>query len=139
LCIPRDRRTQLMREALTSRIAKNFGVTKAMSNLQRYVYWPKMQEQVAMFFRGCVLCITSKPRNGKLGQYMSLLMPNRPWASISMDFVIGFPMSQRFHDYLFVNVDHFSKMFVLIPTRRLSPDEKQLSCSSLIFGYILDC
>jgi hypothetical protein len=42
LCIPRDKRVQLMREAHTSRVVGNFGMTKTVVNLQRYVYWPKM-------------------------------------------------------------------------------------------------
>jgi hypothetical protein len=45
-----------MREAHTSRVVGHFGVTKTVVNLQWYVYWPKMQEQVEKFVRGCVLC-----------------------------------------------------------------------------------
>jgi hypothetical protein len=44
-----------------------------------------------------------------LGLYMPFPVPSRPWESISMDFVGGFPMSHRGHDYLFVMVDHFNK------------------------------
>jgi hypothetical protein len=107
-----------MREAHTSRVVGNFGMTKTVVNLQWYVYWPKMQEQVENFVRGCVLCSTSKPSNQKLGLYMPLPVPNRPWESISMDFVGGFPMTHRGHDYLFIVVDHFRKMCVLIPCKK---------------------
>jgi hypothetical protein len=73
---------------------------------------------VAKFVRGCVLCNTSKPRNQKLGLYMPFLVPNRPWESISMDFVGGLPMTRRGCDYLFVVVDHFGKMCMPIPCKK---------------------
>jgi hypothetical protein len=44
-----------MKESHTSKIDVDFGVMKTVENLQRNVYWPKMQEKVAIFVRGCVL------------------------------------------------------------------------------------
>jgi hypothetical protein len=35
-----------------------------------------------------------------------------------MDFVGGFPMTRRGHDYLFIVVDHFNKMCVHIPSKK---------------------
>jgi len=52
-------------EAHTSKVAEKFSVGKTMTNLQRYVYWPKMQEQAVRFIRGCMLCCTNKPSNNK--------------------------------------------------------------------------
>ena len=69
LCVPKGERLQLIREAHTSKVAGNFGVEKIVANLQRYVYWPKMQEQVARFIRGCMLYCTIKPSNRKRGLY----------------------------------------------------------------------
>ena len=43
LCVPKGERLQLIREAQTSKVARNFGVWKIVANLHRYVYWPKMQ------------------------------------------------------------------------------------------------
>jgi hypothetical protein len=67
LCVPKGERLQLIREAHTSKVAGHFGVGKIVSNLQRYVYWPRMQEDVAQYIRGCILCCTSKPNNRKQG------------------------------------------------------------------------
>jgi hypothetical protein len=61
------------------------------------------------------LCATSKPSNQKLVLCTPLPVPSRPWESISMDFVGGLPMSRRNHDYLYVVVDRFSKMCILMP------------------------
>ena len=69
LCVLVGERIGLTREAHTSKIAGHFGVRKTLYNLQRYVYWPKMQDQVAKYIRGCSLCCTSKPSNRKSGLY----------------------------------------------------------------------
>jgi hypothetical protein len=109
---------QLIREAHTSKVAGHFGVGKIVSNLQRYVYWPRMQEDVAQFIRGCILCCTNKPSNRKQGLYHPLPVPTRPWDNISMDFVGGFPTTRKGHDYLFVVVDRFNKMCILMPCKK---------------------
>jgi hypothetical protein len=64
------------------------------------------------------MCATSKPSNIKLGLYMSIHVPSFPWESVSMDFVGGFPMSRKDHDYLCVVVDRLNKMCVLVPCKK---------------------
>jgi hypothetical protein len=83
-----------------------------------------MNESVLRYVRGCSLCATSKPSNRKLGLYTPLPVPSRPWESISMDFVGGLPMSRRGHDYLYVVVDRFSKMCILMPcTKQVTAEQ----------------
>jgi hypothetical protein len=113
LCIPRDERVNVIREAYTSLISRHFGVGKTIAQLQRYFYWPRMNETISKYIKGCVMYATSNPSNKKLGLYTPLPIPSQPWESISMDFVGGFPMSRTCHDYLYVIVDRFSKMCIL--------------------------
>jgi hypothetical protein len=94
LCIPQGERSNIIREAHSSLIVGHFGVGKTMANLQRYRYWPKINESVSRYVRGCLLCTTRKPRNRKLGLYTPLPFPSHPWESISMDFVGGLPISK---------------------------------------------
>jgi hypothetical protein len=54
-----------------------FGVGKIVDNLQRYVYYPKMQEDVAWYIRGCIICCTMKPSNRKQGLYHPLPVPTQ--------------------------------------------------------------
>ena len=77
-----------------------------------------MQDQVAKYIRGCYLCCTSKPSNRKLGLYQPLLVPSHPWECISMDFMGVLPMTKKGHDYLFIVVERFSKMCILIPYKK---------------------
>ena len=85
-----------------------------MAHKKRFRYWPQMKEIVTKYVKGCVMCSTCKPTNRKLGLYSPLLVPSHPWESISMDFVGGLPMSKMGHDYLYVVVDRFNKMCILI-------------------------
>lgn len=118
LCIPKDEQAHVIQEAHTSLIAGHFGVSKTLAQLQKYCYWPRMQETVTKCIKGCVMCATSKPSNRKLGLYTPLPVPSRPWESVSMDFVGGLPMSRKGHDYLYVVVDRFSKMCILMPCKK---------------------
>ena len=77
-----------------------------------------MNESVSKHIKGCVMCATSKPSNIKLELYTPLSVPSQPWESISMDFVGGLLMSKIGHNYLYVMVDKFSKMCILMPCKK---------------------
>jgi hypothetical protein len=49
LCIPQGKRINIIREAHSSLIAGHFGVGETVANLQRYCYWPKMNESVSRY------------------------------------------------------------------------------------------
>jgi hypothetical protein len=50
-----------------------------------------------------------------------------------MDFVGGLPMSKMGHDYLYVVVDRFSKMCILMPCKKHVIAEKT---ANLFFHYV---
>lgn len=75
-----------------------------------------MNETIAKYIKGCVMCSTSKPSNKKFGLYILLPLPSIPWRIIYMDF-IGLPISRKRHDYLYIVVDRFSKNCILVPCK----------------------
>ena len=125
LCIPRDERVNVIREAHTSLISNHFGVGKTVAQLKRYFYWPQMNKKNSKYIKGCVMCATSKSSNKKLGLYTPLTVPSQPCESISMDFVGGFPISRTGHDYLYVVVDRFINMCILIPCKKQVMNEQK--------------
>ena len=138
LCVPISERVHVIREAHTSLVSGHFGVGKTLAHLQRLVYWPRMKDIVTKYVKGCVMCSTCKPTNRKLGLYSPLPVSSHPWESISMDFVGGLPMSRRGHDYLYVVVDRFSKMCILMPCKSRSLQSRMLLFSFSMYGFTLD-
>lgn len=83
-----------------------------------------MKKIVTRFVNGCVLCSISKPSNKKLGLYTPFHILSQPWESVSMDFVGSFTMPRKNHDYLYVIVDHSSKMCILMPCKKRVTSKK---------------
>lgn len=79
------------------------------------------------------MCAKSKPNNRKLGFYTPLIVPSHPWESVSMDCVGGLPKSRKGRDYLYVVVDRFSKMCILIPCNKQITTEQT---AKLFFEHV---
>ena len=60
---------------------------------------------------------------------MPLLVPIRPWESISMDYLTGYPTTKHQHDMISVVFDIFSNMAILIPCKKTMTEK----CTSHIF------
>ena len=73
LCISMDERVNVIQKAHTSLISGHFRLNKMIAQLQRYLYWPRINDTVSKYIKGCVLCSTSKPGNRKMGLYTPLL------------------------------------------------------------------
>jgi hypothetical protein len=69
ICIPRDERVNVIREAHTSLISGHFGVGKTIAQLQRYFYWPQMNRQFPSISKG-VLCVPQVSLATKIWVYI---------------------------------------------------------------------
>ena len=45
--------------------------------------------------------------------------PDRPWESISMDYMSGLPFTKQGNDFVFLVVDHFSKVSILVGYKKI--------------------
>jgi hypothetical protein len=50
--------------------------------------------------------------------YTPLPTLDRPWQYISMDYMLGLPSTKQGNDYVFVVVDRFSKMEILVACKK---------------------
>jgi hypothetical protein len=60
----------------------------------------------------------SKPTIKKKGMYKPLPTPDRPWESISMDYMSGLPSTKHRNDCVFLDVDRFSKMEIMAACKK---------------------
>ena len=55
-------------------------------------YWPRMRDDVEAYVKTCLVCQQDKTEQRvPTGLLEPLPIPERPWESISMDFIMGLP------------------------------------------------
>jgi hypothetical protein len=93
---------------------------KTATLVKESYFWPIFNKDVQKFVEVCKICQLAKGKSQNTGLYTPFLVPKGPWEDISMDFVLGFPMTRRKHDSSMVVVDRFSKMAHFIACKNTS-------------------
>jgi Integrase zinc binding domain/Integrase core domain len=97
-------------------LAGHPGIGKTMKSICRQYHWPHMSTFVTDYIRSCSKCRHAKSIHHKPFRPLRFLpIGERPWDSISMDFIEGLPLSDG-HDMILVIVDRLTKMALFIPT-----------------------
>jgi len=118
LCVPSSERAKMIWEAHYNQVARHFGVEKTVAVLQKYFYWPNLQQDVGKYIRSCTSCAIAKPSIKKQGLYTPFPTPSQPWESISMDYMLGLPSTKHNNDCVFVVIDRFSKMAIMAACKK---------------------
>jgi hypothetical protein len=96
----------------------HLGQTRTPKLLKRYFWWPAMRTDVEAYVRTCDSCQRVKSANrAPAGLLQPLPVPERPWQSISMDFITCLPVTPRGHDTILVVVDRLTKLSHFLPMR----------------------
>jgi len=102
---------QVLHQCHDAAPAGHFGQTKTFEIVTRDFYWPHLRRFVNRYVSTCDTCARVKaPRHKPHGFLAPLPVPERPWSSISMDFIVALPPSPSDNDAIFVVVDRFTKM-----------------------------
>jgi hypothetical protein len=81
-----------------SPIAGHAGFDKTMQRSRKDFFWPGKKSDVKKFIKECDICQKVKAENLSLaGLLQPLPIPDRPWSSISMDFIEGLPLSHGYN------------------------------------------
>ena len=105
LCVPSRKCAKMIWEAHYSYVTRHFGVEKTMVVLQKYFYWLKFQHDVGKYIRYFIVCAIAKPTIKKQGLYTPLPTPN-------------LPSTMYGNEYVFVVMDKFSKMDILVACKK---------------------
>ncbi|KAJ0506019.1 putative nucleotidyltransferase, Ribonuclease H [Helianthus annuus] len=116
LCVPFSSfREAIVLECHQGALAGHFGREKTTALVRDQFYWPNISKKVTKVLNRCRVCHVAKTRHTNHGIYTPLPVPVRPWEDVSLDFVLGLPLTQRKKDSIMVVVDRFSKMAHFIP------------------------
>ena len=97
-------------------IIGHFGQFKTAQYIRRYFWQPSMSHDIELYCKTCSICATAKDTNSKpAGLLHSLLILDRLWQSIGMDFMGPLLKSNNF-DYLLVVVDQLTSQVHFVPT-----------------------
>ena len=120
VCVPEcnDLRKSILEEAHCGSFAIHPGSTKMYRDLKMSFWWSGMKRDVSEFVTKCLVCQRVKTEH----QVPSgLLQPIRilewKWDRITMDFVVGLPLTGRRHDSVWVVVDQLTKSAHFLPVR----------------------
>ena len=96
----------------------HLGIKKTVAVLQKHFYWTKIWRDVNKYIRSFISCTIAKLTTKKQGLYTPLPTPNRPWESISMDYMLDLPTTKWGNDCVFVVADRFFKMAILVSCKK---------------------
>ena len=103
-------------------LAGHFGIDKTRELVGRKYYWPCLRRNVKSYIQGCDICPASKTvRHKPYGNLQSLSIPTYWWKDLSMDFVIGLPLSSDWkgnsYDLILVIVNQLTKIMYYKPIK----------------------
>ena len=127
-------RKELLKETHDAKWTGHPGEERTMALLSRSYYWPRMGEDVQAYVKSCLVCQLDKTEKKKMaGLLQPLPILEKPWQSVSMDFITGFPKVRECKS-IFVVVDQFSKYSVFMAAPEACPAEE---AANLFFSHVV--
>lgn len=115
--VPMAMRDMILKQVHETPSAGHWGSMKTLDLLTRTFDWPNARADVLKFCSLCISCQSIKvDRRPPQGRLNPLPIPDRPWSTIGVDFIVKLPNSDGW-DSVMVVVDHFSKAAHFIPAK----------------------
>ena len=120
VCVPdcNDLRKSILEEAHSRSFAIHPGSIKMYRDLKMSFWWSGMKRDVSEFVTKCLMCQRVKAEHQvPSGLLQSIRIPEWKWDRITMDFMVGLPLTRRRHDSIWVLVDRLTKSAYFLPVR----------------------
>ena len=101
LCVSDDKelKQKLLFEAHNTVFTMNPRGNKMYQDLKQFYWWKRMKRDVTEYVSKCLTCQQVKVEHQvPIGLLNPLPIPQWKWDNITMDFVLGFPLTQQKHD-----------------------------------------
>jgi hypothetical protein len=97
---------KILDEAHTSRYSIHPGSTKMYNDLRKQFWWTRMEREATHYVSECDSCQKVKVNYMKPGGLLQPLgIPEWKWDDISMDFIVGLPLTACKFDSIWVIMD----------------------------------
>jgi hypothetical protein len=107
---------KILDEAHTSRYSICPGSTKMYHDLRQQFWWTRMKRKTTCYVSECDACRKIKADYMKLeGLLQPLSILEWKWDDISMDFIVGLPLTAHKFDSIWVIVDRLTKSAHFVP------------------------
>jgi hypothetical protein len=107
---------KILDEAHTSRYFIHPRSTNMYHDLRQQFWWTRMKREAARYVSECDTCRKVKADYMKPGGLLQpLSIPEWKWDDITMDFIVGLPLTGHKFDSIWVIVDRLSKSVHFIP------------------------
>jgi hypothetical protein len=94
------------------------GYQKMVTTLRKLFYWPNMKGETTEYLSKCLYCQKVKVEHQHPADLLQPLpIPEWKWETISLDFITGFPKTQKKNDSIMVVIDKLSKSTHFIPVK----------------------
>ena len=100
---------KILRQYHDSPLARYYGVARTQALVGQYSKWQGLATTVEAYVRSCDACQRNKVvRHAPYGFLNPLPIPDKPWSSVSVDWITDLPPS-HYHDAILVVVDRLTK------------------------------
>src|SRR3954466_11254543 len=120
IVVPKNKnlRHLILKEAHESPLSIHPSSTKMYQDLRQRFWWTRMKREIAQFIAECDVCRRIKAEHQRpAGTLRPLPIPEWKWNKVSMDFITGFPKTQKGNDAIFVVIGRLSKFAHFLPVR----------------------
>jgi hypothetical protein len=137
LVVPRREtfKKNILDEAHMSRYSIHLGSTKMYHDLRKQFWWTRMKREIARYVSECDTCRKVKAdymKPGGLLQPLNIL--DWEWDDISINFIVGLPMTARKFDLIWVIVHRFTKSAHFVPINTCYDAQKY---AKIHFSHVL--
>lgn len=116
LFVPTSLRDMVLKTRHDSVIAGHPGRTRTINFVEKDYSWPGLRRFVRRYIQECNTCQKIKDaRHKPYGLLQPIEIPDRPWKSISMDFIVKLPQSHGY-DSIWVVCDRLTRAAHFVPT-----------------------